>query len=690
MPASSHHGAELRQVVVVRHVDAALALDRLDEHGARCFGPVAAFTCLDVVERHADEALRQRRERRAVRLVRGRRDRGQRAAVERALHDDDLVGAVALLLAPLAGELDQPLDGLRAAVAEERLVHAAARAQQLGQLELRDRVVVVRGRASAPSPAARSPSTTTGWQWPRLTHGDAADEVQVRLAVDVPDRRRLRRASRITGRRLPVCRKYFFSVSIQSCVLRHFACSHNCSGRCAPSIRTSSACSSRPSTITARQPRRGRVQARLDLRNHTAFDHAGLHQPSRPLRVDSSTEHVAVRLHARHVRHEDQPDAPSAAAIAPAAVSALMLSSWSLGLAAARTAGRSAPRRAPRPARSADSSTASGPRSRSRRRSPSASSAIRQRSSPPSAPVRPTRVHAQRLQRRHELLVDEPASTATTTSSDASSVTRRPFSKRVGTSRRFSQSLIIAPAAVHDHRPHAAPVQLRHVRQRRVVAAQRRAADLDDDCVLHTLATACSILLLRYVVYWLFRRTNSSVRSEPQAVASPSPRPSRRGCRLPSGARQALAVGHVVRLRRAVGEQQDLAAGRVRPGTSAVFSMSNVRAAVADRRQDAAPVGVLAVDRRLHADRADDLARGLAGVLRRVRRRRTFVSISFVPPSASVTIIRAMLVQTSVSAFWNVSACGCPSAIAVAAGEAVRHARPPCRSCSCRCRCRPC
>ena len=103
---------------------------RLEEDGGGLAGR-RLLDRLDVVERHADEAFEQRRERRAVLLVAGGGDGGHRAAVEGVLGDDDLVGAVAVLFAPLARDLDEALDGLGAAVAEEDLVEAGAVAEEL-------------------------------------------------------------------------------------------------------------------------------------------------------------------------------------------------------------------------------------------------------------------------------------------------------------------------------------------------------------------------------------------------------------------------------------------------------------------------------------------------------------------------------------------------------------------------------
>ena len=91
---------------------------------AHVCGDVAVLQRLDVVERHVDEAARQRAKRLAVARRAGRRDRRQRAAVERVGRRDDVGGAVLALAAPLARQLDRRLVSLGAAVAEVDAVEA--------------------------------------------------------------------------------------------------------------------------------------------------------------------------------------------------------------------------------------------------------------------------------------------------------------------------------------------------------------------------------------------------------------------------------------------------------------------------------------------------------------------------------------------------------------------------------------
>ena len=111
------------------------------------------------------EALGQRLERLVLGRLAGGVQRGERAAVERAVGADHDVAAAP---APLAGQLDGALVGLGAGVAEE---HLAAAAEQRGR-SWRPRPVATSGcrtgstRAAACGPARRAASATAGWAWP--------------------------------------------------------------------------------------------------------------------------------------------------------------------------------------------------------------------------------------------------------------------------------------------------------------------------------------------------------------------------------------------------------------------------------------------------------------------------------------------------------------------------------------------
>src|SRR5690606_8647038 len=110
-----------RSVVLGRHVYAPLTLQGLEEHRRGARGG-RRLDRLDVVVVDEDEAGERGTEGLAVARRAGRRDGRERAAVEAVVRRDDLVGAVAVLDAPLAGELDRGLVGLGTGVLEEDLV----------------------------------------------------------------------------------------------------------------------------------------------------------------------------------------------------------------------------------------------------------------------------------------------------------------------------------------------------------------------------------------------------------------------------------------------------------------------------------------------------------------------------------------------------------------------------------------
>ena len=132
-------GADLREVIRVRHVHAALSLHRLQQHRAGLIRG-GLLDGVHVVIRHVDEPRHQRPPVVLVVRLSGSRHHGHGAPVKRVVRRDDLVGAVQVQLAVLAGELAHPLVGLRPGVAEEHPVHAGIVDQDLGQLELRNGV----------------------------------------------------------------------------------------------------------------------------------------------------------------------------------------------------------------------------------------------------------------------------------------------------------------------------------------------------------------------------------------------------------------------------------------------------------------------------------------------------------------------------------------------------------------------
>ena len=95
----------LLQVAVVRDIHAALALHRLQQHGARPPFDVCVGYRVEIVVRHVDESRHQRCPVVLVVRLSGGSHHRLRSAVERIERGDDLVCAVQILAPPLAGQL---------------------------------------------------------------------------------------------------------------------------------------------------------------------------------------------------------------------------------------------------------------------------------------------------------------------------------------------------------------------------------------------------------------------------------------------------------------------------------------------------------------------------------------------------------------------------------------------------------
>ena len=173
--------------------DAALALDRLDQHGAGA-GADRRRERGEVVARDVLEARGHGLERLALGCRPAGGERRQRAPVEGALDAHDLVlGRAAARPPGAARELDGGLDRLGARVAEERAVVAGQRAQALGE---RDRGLAVEEVRDVPEHGSlRGQRLRCGRvAVPERADGEAGDEVEVGRPVLVPDRACRRRA----------------------------------------------------------------------------------------------------------------------------------------------------------------------------------------------------------------------------------------------------------------------------------------------------------------------------------------------------------------------------------------------------------------------------------------------------------------------------------------------------------------
>ena len=183
-----HTRAHAGQIVVGRHDDAGLTLDRLDEHGD---GVVVdrGGQRVGVAERHRAETRGVGAEAAARSVVVGEADDRRRAAVEVVLrhHDVALAGRHALDVgAPFAGDLDAALDGLGAAVHRQHHVLAAQLGQRLAE---RSEPVGVEGSADQRHRVELSMRgrDDLGVAVPEVHRRVRSQAVQVAPALDVGD-----------------------------------------------------------------------------------------------------------------------------------------------------------------------------------------------------------------------------------------------------------------------------------------------------------------------------------------------------------------------------------------------------------------------------------------------------------------------------------------------------------------------
>ncbi len=144
MPQRAHE-------IPVRHIDAALALDRLEQHRHDVWivrGEL--LDCRQIVKGHAHKTGHQRLEAGLHLAVAGGRKRRQGAAVEGLFHDDDRGLLDALLVSVHARQLDRGFVGLATGIAEEHLVHAGQRGETIGSgFRLADAIQVRRMHEAA-------------------------------------------------------------------------------------------------------------------------------------------------------------------------------------------------------------------------------------------------------------------------------------------------------------------------------------------------------------------------------------------------------------------------------------------------------------------------------------------------------------------------------------------------------------
>ncbi len=190
--------------LVQRH-HAALALHDLHHDGCALVFRDQPRKIRQIVRFGIDEPVRQRQEIVVEHVLPGRGQRGDGPAVETVFErDDGGIFLALLILRPFPGGLDGALVRLRAGVAEEDLLHAGLFAQQLRELRARLGVVKVRDMLQRPELLCdgRHPLLVG---YAEDIDGDASGQVDVLLAVLVPDERALALHDRDGEARICAC-----------------------------------------------------------------------------------------------------------------------------------------------------------------------------------------------------------------------------------------------------------------------------------------------------------------------------------------------------------------------------------------------------------------------------------------------------------------------------------------------------
>ena len=137
-------GTYLAQVVGSHRVDAAFALDGLEEHGHQVgIAHGGIFQRGDVVQGHANETFHQGAKAFLDFFVAGGAQGGDAAAMESTLVNNDFGAFNAFVVAEFAGHFQSRFVGFQAGVAKEHLAHPRQLNQLVGQLLLQGDVIVV-------------------------------------------------------------------------------------------------------------------------------------------------------------------------------------------------------------------------------------------------------------------------------------------------------------------------------------------------------------------------------------------------------------------------------------------------------------------------------------------------------------------------------------------------------------------
>ena len=173
--------AEAQEVIRGGGSDAAFALNGFNEDGGRG-GRQGVAQGVEVVVRDLPEAGEHRLEAFLDLLLAGGGDAGERASVKGVVSGEDFKAAG--FMAELAGQLEEALVGLAAAVAEEALAGAQELDQPLGQAPLGFVIIVIRD-VNEPPGLLEQRLGDGRVAVAQATDGDAGAEIEVALAGDI-------------------------------------------------------------------------------------------------------------------------------------------------------------------------------------------------------------------------------------------------------------------------------------------------------------------------------------------------------------------------------------------------------------------------------------------------------------------------------------------------------------------------
>ena len=179
-------GAQLAQIVQVHRIDAAFTLDSLKKYRHH-IGVVGggSLQCLDVVDRHTNEALDQRAKASLDLGVTGGTQGGNASAMKGFFIDHNFGALDAFVVAKFARQFQGRLVGFQSCGAEKHIRHAGERHQLFRQRLLQGDMVVIAAVDDLANLVLQR-GHQFGVVVAQRVDGNAAECVQVTFAVDVP------------------------------------------------------------------------------------------------------------------------------------------------------------------------------------------------------------------------------------------------------------------------------------------------------------------------------------------------------------------------------------------------------------------------------------------------------------------------------------------------------------------------